>query len=66
MFKKFAAVVAVAAAVTLFSAPSPAFAEGPKTPEEAAVCKAVLGSLLPGIGQASIDAACAVDPDATR
>ncbi|WP_431678803.1 hypothetical protein [Kitasatospora sp. KL5] len=65
MLKKIASVVAIAAAVTVFSAPAPAFADGPKTPEEAAVCAEVLSSLLPGLGQASIDAICAIDDDDT-
>ncbi|MEV6206005.1 hypothetical protein [Kitasatospora sp. NPDC051914] len=63
MLKKLASVVAIAAAVTVFSAPAPAFADGPKTPEEAAVCAELLSTVFPGLGQASIDAICAVQDD---
>ncbi|GJF30143.1 hypothetical protein KNE206_28430 [Kitasatospora sp. NE20-6] len=66
MLKKFVSVLAVAAAVTLFSAPAPAFADGPKTPEEAAVCKSLLASLLPGLGSTAIEAVCAIQEDAAR
>ncbi|MCU7824580.1 hypothetical protein [Kitasatospora sp. DSM 101779] len=65
MFKKLSAVLALSAAATVFAAPAPAFADGPKTPEEAAVCKAMLSSAFPGLGQAAIDAICAVQDDGT-
>ncbi|PBC79616.1 hypothetical protein BX265_4426 [Streptomyces sp. TLI_235] len=65
MFKKICAVLALSAAATVFAAPSPAFADGPKTPEEAAVCEAMLSSVFPGLGQATIDAICAVQTDDT-
>ncbi|MFJ9951886.1 hypothetical protein [Kitasatospora sp. NPDC091207] len=64
-------VVRAAGAVLLLSAPllaaQPAAAEGPKTPQEAAVCRGVLGTLVGGsllLGQGGVGAACAVRPDA--
>ncbi|MEU9078952.1 hypothetical protein ACFYUY_25725 [Kitasatospora sp. NPDC004745] len=37
---------------------------GPKTPEEAAACKAVTGALLGGFGSMLGNAVCVVQPDA--
>ncbi|MFE2728491.1 hypothetical protein [Kitasatospora sp. NPDC059327] len=63
-------VLRAAAAVLLLSAPllaaQPAAAEGPKTPQEAAACRSVLGMLVGGslFGPGGVGAVCAVRPDA--
>ncbi|MFG3052652.1 hypothetical protein ACGFZP_17070 [Kitasatospora sp. NPDC048239] len=56
----------VLAAVPLqLAAAQPAAAEGPRTPEEAAVCKGVLNALVGGslFGGQGTEAVCAVQPD---
>ncbi|GAA4999732.1 hypothetical protein [Kitasatospora paranensis] len=61
MLKKFASVVLLAAAASAFSCPAPAFADGPKTPEEAAICAQLLAWAMPtGLTPTSIDAVCTV------
>ncbi|MFD9130210.1 hypothetical protein [Kitasatospora sp. NPDC059571] len=67
MLKKIASVVLLAAAASALSLPAPAFADGPKTPQEAAVCAQMLAMVMPvGLTQASIDAICAVQDDDSR
>ncbi|MFJ3788707.1 hypothetical protein [Kitasatospora sp. NPDC090091] len=58
-----------ACSVLLLAAPAlllaqPAAAEGPKTPQEAAVCRGVLTTLLGGapFGAGGVNALCAVQP----
>lgn len=64
--------VRAAGAVLLLAAPllaaHPAAAEGPKTPQEAAVCRGVVGTLVGGsllFGPGGVNAVCAVQPEKT-
>ncbi|MFB7663725.1 hypothetical protein ACFC1R_07185 [Kitasatospora sp. NPDC056138] len=67
--KKFAA-RAMCSAVLLAApllAAQPAAADGPRTPQEAAVCKGLMTNLFGGserLGQQNIDALCAVQQSA--
>ncbi|GAA4850746.1 hypothetical protein [Kitasatospora terrestris] len=47
--KKFAVLVLLVAATAVPSSAAPAFADGPKNDQEAAVCSQLLGSVLPGL-----------------
>ncbi|MFD0257363.1 hypothetical protein ACFRKE_13445 [Kitasatospora indigofera] len=61
-FASLPALVLVAAVAAVMLA-APARAEGstgPKNPQEAAVCKSLLGWVLPGGSGGSVDALCAV------
>ncbi|MGV9267267.1 hypothetical protein ACWDRR_21695 [Kitasatospora sp. NPDC003701] len=70
MPKSMTSAVRAAGVVLLLSAPllaaQPAAAEGPKTPQEAAVCRGVVGTLVGGsllFGPGGVNAVCAVQPD---
>ncbi|MEV7926618.1 MULTISPECIES: hypothetical protein [unclassified Kitasatospora] len=59
-------VLGVACCALLLAAPialaQPAAADGPKTPQEAAACKAVVSTLLGGFGSMLANSACVVQP----
>lgn len=63
MVKKLAtlAVLPLAVAAALAATASPAVADGPKTPQEARACAAILSQLLPGwLRPATAGAVCTI------
>ncbi|MER7756284.1 hypothetical protein [Kitasatospora sp. NPDC097643] len=64
MWKKSA--LGAACCALLLAAPlalaQPAAADGPKTPQEAAACRSVVGTLLGGFGSMLANTACVVQP----